>query len=355
MKRRSSIKGDLSSVGAWTSANSDDGTIVRVRSDQRQDAGASRKAGTGRALALIPLSVAVVLAALMLPRSAVPSLLPVPELDQRAIEREVRADRERAERSRAKLLPAEVRSLGAAVRHFNTREADNERDVELTDARAEIDRARLLLIGRGLEEEVIALRAVQLDGFLVEVERFERTGEISPELKALGGTFVARMRRVGWCEGHHLVLTDLERRAAFKATWNKLVDLDKDSIFALSNQETRALYTLYFTHPHASEAQRAALALARAQARDKETCARIDDGEHAATEAWLLPKLGEYGTLDPEYPLAFARGVVLYQRHQYADAARSFTQWLDAHPDGPWTLRARNHLRASMAAEENSF
>lgn len=291
----------------------------------------------------------------MLPRGAAPDLLPVPVLDELAIEREVLADRDRAARARQKPLAAEVRSLGSAVRAFNTGEADGERDAVLSDARAAIDRARVLVVGRGLDEEVVALRAVQLDGFLSEVQRFERTGDVSPELEALGGTFVARMRRVGWCEGHHVLLTDLERRAAFKATWNTLVDFEANRALALSNQETRALYTLYFTHPHAPEAQRAALALARAQAKDKETCARIDDGERAAAGGWLLPKLAEYGALDPDYPLALARGVVLYHRHQYADAARSFTSWLEAHPDGPWTLRARNHLRASLAAEENSF
>jgi hypothetical protein len=326
-----------------------------VRSDRPQDAAAPTKAGAGRALALIPLLVGLVLAALMLPRGAAPDLIPVPALDQLAIEREVRTDRDRADRARRTPLSAEVRALGSAIRVFNTGEADGERDLVLSDARAAIDRARLPLVGGRLDEEVLALRAVQLDGFLAEVRQFERTGNISPELKALGGTFIARMRRVGWCEGDRLLLTELERRAAFKATWNTLVDFDKVHAFALSNQETRALYTLYFSHPHAPEAQRAALALARAQAKDKETCARIDFGERAAAGAWLLPKLAEYGAMDPDYPLALARGVVLYQRHQYADAARAFTQWLEAHPDGPWTLRARNHLRASIAAEENTF
>jgi hypothetical protein len=291
----------------------------------------------------------------MLPRGAAPDLIPVPLLDQVAIEREVRADQDRADRVRAKPLSAEVRALGSALRAFNTAEAEGERALVLSDARAAIDRARVLIAGRGLDDEVMALRAVQLDGFLTEVRRFERSGDLSPELKALGGTFVARMRRVGWCEGQHVLLTDPERRAAFKAAWNTLVDVDKNGVFALSNQETRALYTLYFTHPHAPEAQRAALALARAQAKDKETCARIDDGERAAAGAWLLPKLVEYSALDPEYPIAIARGVVFYRRRQYADAARSFTQWLEEHPDGPWTLRARNHLRASIAAEENTF
>jgi hypothetical protein len=95
--------------------------------------------------------------------------------------------------------------------------------------------------------------------------------------------------------------------------------------------------------------------LARARAKDSATCARIDDGERAAAETWLITKLAEYGAIDPAYPMAIARGVAFYQRHQYAEAARSFAQWLEAHPDGPWTLRTRNYLRASIAGEEEMF
>lgn len=332
-----------------------DDNIVRVHSDRPHDPAPPAKAGGGRALALIPLLVGVVLAALMLPQSAAPDQIPLPLLDQRTLDREALADHDRAERARERPLSAQIRSLGSAVRDFNVGEARGERDLVMTDARAAIDRARRLVIDHGLDDEILALRAVQLEGFLAEVRRFEQTGNVSPELEALGGTFVPRMRRVGWCEGRRVLLTELERRAAFKGTWNKLVDLDTRSPFALSTQETRVLYTLYFTRPHAPEAQRAALALARAQAKDEQTCARIDDGERAGAGAWLLPKLAEYGAIDPTYPLALARGVVLYQRHQYADAARSFSEWLESHPDGVWTLRARNYLRASISAEDKSF
>jgi hypothetical protein len=301
--------------------------------------------------------VAVVLAALLIPRKAIPDTVPLPDLDDRTITREIRADAERVERARRSPLSAEVRELGSAIRAFNTAEAQDEKDVVLTDARAAIDRALVDVARRGkeAEEELLALRAVQMEEFLAEVKRFERTGSASAELDALGGTFIRRMRRVGWCEGNHVLLDDLERRAAFKSTWNNVVELTKDAGLALSNQETRALYTLYFRHPHATEPQRAALALARSQAKDAATCARIDDGERAAAQAWLIAKLAEYAALDPSYPVGIARGIAFYHRRQFADAAKTFSQWLEAHPDGPWTLRTRNYLRASMAAEEESY
>jgi hypothetical protein len=309
----------------------------------------------GRSLALIPFGVAVVLAALMLPRKVVPETVPLPELDGRAIAREVRIDEELAKVARKTPLSPIVRALGSAIRDFHTAEAEDEKDVVLTDARAAIDAARSEVLGKDKDEEIRALRAVQMDGFLEEVRRFERTGKESKELMALGGTFIRRMRREGWCQGNVVVLTDLERRALFKANWNMLAEVDRNGAFSLSDQETRAMYTLYFTHPHAPEPQRAALAMARAQAKDLATCARIDEGEHAAAQAWLITKLTEYSAIDPAYPFAIARGIALYQRHQYADAARSFSQWLETHPDGPWTLRTRNYLRASTAAEEEGF
>jgi hypothetical protein len=306
-------------------------------------------------LALIPLGAALLLAALLLPRGAIPYEIPLPELDARVIAGEMRADAERAERARHVALSPDIRALGSAIREFNTLEAQDARDLDLSNARADIERVRRRVVDTGQDEALLALRAVQMEGFLAEVQRFERTGVVSAELDALGGTFIRRMRKVGWCQGHELVLTDIERRAAFKATWSSLIEVEKKEKFRLSAMETRALYTLYFTHPHAPEPQREALTLARRTAKDQATCDRIDDGEHAGAEAWLLTKLGEYAAIDPSYPILLARGVALYQRRQYADAARSFSQWLDAHPDGPWTLRARNYLRASTLAEEATY
>jgi hypothetical protein len=236
-----------------------------VRRDRPREAAPNKDARGGRSLALIPLGVAVLLAALLLPRKAVPDTVPLPELDDRIIAHEIRADAERADRARRVPLSPDVRELGGAVRAFNTAEAQDEKDLVLSDARLAIDRALVDVAqrGKGANDEVLELRAVQMEGFLAEVRRFERTGQTSPELDALGGTFIRRMRRVGWCEGNRVVMTDLERRAAFKTTWNKLVELDKDEAFALSSQETRALYTLYFSHPRCRAAESGACPRAR--------------------------------------------------------------------------------------------
>ncbi|MEZ4310178.1 MAG: hypothetical protein R3F14_19220 [Polyangiaceae bacterium] len=63
-----------------------------------------------------------------------------------------------------------------------------------------------------------------------------------------------------------------------------------------------------------------------------------------------IEKIRELGALDPSYPAAFAEGVVLFRLGRFELAAQAFERHLAAHPDGPWTLRARNHLKASLEA-----
>jgi hypothetical protein len=43
------------------------------------------------------------------------------------------------------------------------------------------------------------------------------------------------------------------------------------------------------------------------------------------------------------------RGVLLHRLGEPASAAQAFVEHLAEHPDGPWSLRARNHLLAVLA------
>jgi hypothetical protein len=199
-------------------------------------------------------------------------------------------------------------------------------------------------------DDLLRLRAVQLESFLVEVERYEAGGEPSPELVAVGGNFIRRMEQVGWCKDHKVVLTNAERRAAFKQAWNGIVGVGARERFALTLDETRALYTLYLAHPHAPESAKQAIESARRAAKDKAACDALDAGERLASEGWRLEKLQRLGTLDPEYPLAYARGVSQFRMGRFDASAQSFEAWLKDHPEGPWTLRARNHLKAALDA-----
>jgi hypothetical protein len=52
---------------------------------------------------------------------------------------------------------------------------------------------------------------------------------------------------------------------------------------------------------------------------------------------------------DQDYPALLARGILLYQQGAPAAAAAELQAYLEQHPEGPWTLRARNHLAACGA------
>jgi hypothetical protein len=304
----------------------------------------------GRALLLVPLLVATVMGALVMPRSGVPDGVPLPLIDGRALAGVVAHDAELAARARRETLPSEVRALGSAIREFNLREARGAEEAALSDARHGLDEATALALTKGVDA-LVELRALQLDEFLAEVSRFEDTGKESDELQALGGSFVRRMRSAGWCDEHNqLALDPSQRRAAFKATWAALINQDARPELHLTLDEMRALYTLYIQHPHAPEALRAQLEASRKETKDPHVCAELALRESNAVEEWRIEKLRKLGQLDPSYPTAYALGIAQFRRAQYPAAAEAFRTWLQQHPSGPYALRARNYLKTSIEA-----
>lgn len=307
----------------------------------------------GQGLALVPLLVGLVFGAVMLPRSVPPRDLPLPLVDGRAFATAVAADDARAARiENGKALPSVVRAVGTALRAFNTAEANHEEQAVIGGAKNDIDRAVRDTTDHDYED-LLDLRAVEMKRFLSEALRYEQTGALSDELKALGGTFVDRMTKVGWCENHRLAMPEPVRRVAFKLTWNRSVLLDRDPRFAATLDENRVLYAFYLTHPHPAEDQRALLQASVVSARDPAACVRAEEAEERATASWLLGKIGELARLDPAYPVELAKGAALFMRRDYLAAASVYEAWLQDHRGGPWTLRVQNHLKAAIAAEES--
>ena len=305
----------------------------------------------GRVLAIVPVIVGVVFAALLFPRAVPPDDVPLPRLDERRLGQLERDDDARAARAAAEPLPAEVRSLGEAIRDFNTAEDAASPATSWPDLRASVDRARRIALEKGVAS-IVTLRAVQMRRFLDEVHAWQKTGEASPELAAVGGSFLKRMTAAGWVEGRKLAFTDGELRVAFKLKWNAVARFDTTSELEPALDEMRALYTFYLLHPHAPEASREAIASARKTARTQADCESLAAGERMAAEQWRLDKIDSLGRIDPDYPVGFARGVALYRTAKYDAASRAFDEWLRAHPNGPLALRARNHLRAALAASQ---
>ncbi|HTQ45226.1 MAG TPA: hypothetical protein VMI75_20850 [Polyangiaceae bacterium] len=310
-------------------------------------------AGKGREglwLALVPVGVAFILGILLAPRSADPEGVPLPLADAASLARTASADHALAEKARQEPLPAAVRALGSAVRAFHTLEAHDAEARELYLARGAVDESLVDAL-RGGSEPLMELRALQLEAFLDEVHRFESTGEQSEELAALAGAFVRSMTLEGWAQGHHVVADDAALRALFKNMWNGFLGPEARAEFAPTLDEQRALYAFYLSHPHPSRGMRDAIEAARRGARDAKDCEALKQAERAAIESWRLEHIERLRAIDPTYPADYARGVASYGRGDYIASAKAFRTWLMNHPEGPLALRAKNYLRAAVAAE----
>jgi hypothetical protein len=302
---------------------------------------------SGRVLALVPVSIALVLSLLILPRRVAPRDVPLPRVDAAALERTHAEDAARARAATERPLPIEVRALGAAIRALNTAEHTNAPDTPWDLLRADVDRTRKEALPFGVGP-LLDLRAVQAERFLTELRAWEKGAEPSAELAATGGAFLERFAQAGWIDGRHVIPPDDALRVAYKVVWNTVVGLDGVAGFEPTLDEERVLYAFFLSHPHAPERTKASLGAARATAKTAEDCAALDEGEGLAEESWRAEKIRLLGRIDPEYPTDYALGVALYRAGRYEESARSFQAWIDKHPDGELTLRARNHLRAAL-------
>jgi tetratricopeptide (TPR) repeat protein len=305
-----------------------------------------------RWLALIPVAAGLLAMFLVMPRAVAPEDIPLPQIDMRSLDAARRDDAARADRARTTRLSSDVLMVGTALRALNQAQVRNASVEELGAARVTLEHAfRLAGEDRAQAVEGLrSLRAVQLEAFLTEVEKFEQTGKSTEELEALGGTFVDRMAAGGWIRDGKVLLDEAARRSAYKLVWNAQVGADRFPELALSVDEQRALYIFYLTHPHAPEAQRAAYENMRRSAADSAECRRAVALETEDTEQWRIEKIRRLGEVDASYPTAYALGVAYYRAGRFDRSVESFRSWLASHPDGPLALRARNHMKAALAA-----
>ncbi|EYF08653.1 Hypothetical protein CAP_2513 [Chondromyces apiculatus DSM 436] len=283
---------------------------------------------------------------LTLPRAVAPTDVPVPLADMRALARVTDADAARAEAldpapgKPARVLDVDVRTLGSAIRAFGLEDArPARREPEIATARRQILEALPPALAHG-PEEVLALRAFQQRAFVRAVRHWEATGEETEDLLALGGDFPGLVRRSGWVvgEGRRLLLTDHALAVLFKKRWNRVAGVE-GAAFEPTLDEERAFYQFLLSYPVREalpEAQNAEARTRAARAAER----RVDE--------YRLKKIGEIAALDPAYPSHLARGVVLFRLGQYEAAVTAFRRHLDAHPDGPHALRARNYLQAAI-------
>jgi TolA-binding protein len=77
---------------------------------------------------------------------------------------------------------------------------------------------------------------------------------------------------------------------------------------------------------------------------------RVNAEERREAELWRVDKIRKLALIDPSYPGSYALGIAYYRAGRYDLAADAFTAFISAHPDGPYALRAKNHLKAALAA-----
>lgn len=291
---------------------------------------------------VVAVGVAAVGLLLAVPRAVAPEELPLPRIAERElVEARAREDR-RAAALAARTTGAhdaetfDLRLAGDLLRQIGRADRDKDRD-RMAALRERLMTA-LVIVRRnpGLGDESLAeLRAFQEKAFLAELARWEVTGEVRDELVEVGGDFLGLAERSAWISGtHRLVADDAVRGALFRKRFGEITGL-REGIFALTATEQRHLLAFLLAHPPPGGAG-----------------PPIDDAtlRARATDQWLLRKVDELSALDPGYPAAFARGVLFFRLGDPAAAALAFRAHLAKHPDGPHTLRARNHLRAAEAS-----
>jgi len=307
---------------------------------------------SARWLALIPVTIAALTMLLMMPRTAPPEEVPLPQIDAAALEAQRQDDIARAASARATRPNGDILLVGSTFRALNVAQVTGASVEDVGVARTALESAFRTAAADGdrAVEGLRTLRAFQLEAFLTEVERFEATGKSSEELEELAGPFLDHMIAAGWVQGGKVLLGDAARRAAYKLVWNAQLGADRLRGMSLGLDEQRALYMFYLTHPHASEAQRGAYETMRRRATTREECQKAIAEEHLDAEQWRIDKIRRLGELDPTYPTGYALGVAYYRSGRLEQSIESFRGWVMSHPDGPYALRARNHLKAAVTA-----
>jgi|RhiMethySRZTD1v2_1073278.scaffolds.fasta_scaffold02874_3 hypothetical protein len=282
----------------------------------------------GWQLALVTVSIAALGALLAIPRAVAPEDVPVPAVDRAEQRRSSQSENLRADAAEREPLPFEVRVVGEMLRRYGADESSGEPSLgeqHLIELRDQAPKAR----AKHGDEALLRLRAAQARFFCRALERWQSSGKVDSDLTELGGSFLAKAERVGWLRGEReLVLDEEERALLFRVRWGELTGLGRTHPFRATLNEWRIYYRFLIENPDAvGEAARGTARLGYVQV---------------------------LGRLDPDFPASLAHGVVAYQLGHFPDAARAFQAHLQAHPGGPWRLRAQNYLAAALRADDTA-
>jgi len=302
---------------------------VDVKSAKARSRGISRHL-EGWQPAVLAIILAGSTALIAVPRPVDPIEVPDPQIDMREIAGVMRTDAERAEAADRKRLDIDVLELGSVVFAYGEAEAAGDEDRLVQERRRVIDAAARAV--RVDEAQVFALRAHHLRSFLRELRRWAATGEESQKLRQVGGGVAAMLKRNGWLRDGRLVADDAVLAVMFKKRWNEVTALEGEA-FAPSLGEQKILYRFLLHHP------------ARPASSSSGAGAEV---RRSVEIQYRLKKIEELASVDASYPTDLAKGVLYYSQGRYPLAVESFRRHLDAAPDGPYTIRAQNYLRAAL-------
>jgi hypothetical protein len=268
------------------------------------------------------VGLTVLAAALAAPRATEPDVLPLPVPDRGVLRAAKQRSDELARAARQSGLSYDVRAVGEAIRRCGAASIEGKGVPQpvLGEVRLAMRLARELRSERGL----LQLSALQTELFVRATHAFEVSGKPSTDLHELGGDFILVAKKNGWLDGRRIVLDDDERAALFRIRWTELTGLRGEPPFVPTLDEYRAYYALNLRPSGARDAAHTERAFSVVRALEKR---------------------------DPSYPAAFARGVLLHRSGRFSEAVEAFRAHLAARPDGPWTLRAKNHVLEALARE----
>lgn len=282
-------------------------------------------------------AAALVMAMLVVPRAETPHAVPLPPIDYRLLEQAVVLRRERVATAYNEPLSLAVRGIGERVRRYGLLERaideadaaqrDVQRDVLLQERRV-LQRTAQELVQAGQDRPLLALRDLQfhlltraLRDPAQQTEVWELGGRLEEYARRADGPLSDVVRGV-LQDAVGGALAEATLHALFVRRWAEVVGLEKHPHFRTSANEWRLI--------HRFRIQRL---LAEPPAKS---------GQH------LLSALESTRQFSPQYPVDYARGIVLYRMGAFSEALDAFTRHMDAHPQGPWALRAQN-FRLSAA------
>lgn len=269
------------------------------------------------------IGVCALAALLVVPRDVPPEHLPLPRVDRQQQRADAAIEAARAERARGG-LPLELRALGEAFRRYG-RAAFSQRELVPQLTRPLRRRANQALEAHGAEP-LLELRALQTELLLRALEErpIGAGAEPSREVVELAGGLLESGLSRGWFAAPPEGADATELGALFRVYWGRVLGLSERHPFAASLNEWRAHYRFLLRGPISGPQ------------RDRDLARQLE----------YVTALAQH---DRDYPVHLARGIISYQRGAPDEAAMELTAHLELHPDGPWALRARNHLAACGA------